>query len=303
MEVIRNFAEAVGEALASKEEPLSLEEVVSLFLSKADGQLASWLQWISEQPPVLETLALCWKDVLLAIHDTVTTHLVLAKLPDPSEQELSQAISSENLVHDLLEQNRRDGGLLTLYPPSIVRELTNFCSRHAGRNKRTPTSPLESSGILKVPKRQTVMDTYMSTTSASTTNHDVHVAGSETIPSNDVTLEELFAQIPSTPTTSTIGSNIFCRGREKSYTFKSAQFPSGEKYIKLQIYDSPSELMHTPPRDYWKKASFRANVLIGRVSSDPRQTEQILFHLNALKELLVKDMHRYPGVKAVQHDN
>lgn len=303
MEIVRSFAEALGEALTAKEEPLTLEEVVSHFFAKASGQLAVWLQWISEQPPALESLALCWKDVLLAIHDTVTTHLVLANLPDPTEQELSQTLSTKNLVADLLEQNRRDGGLLTLYPPSIVRELTNFCSQLEGRNKRTATSQLQSSGIPKRPKQQTVMDTYMSTTFASTTNLDAPVAGSATTPSNDVTPEELFAQIPSTPTTSTIGSSIFCRGREKSYTFKSAQFPSGEKYIKLQIFDAPSELMHTPPRDYWKRASFRANALIGRVSSDPQQTKQILFHLNALKDLLLKDIQRYPGVKAVQHDN
>lgn len=92
--------------------------------------------------------------------------------------------------------------------------------------------PSPSSSTTQAKKSKT---TCTSSTIAPTTSRDASASFFEDTPSSDDDLGTLLESVTPRETILQIGSSITIKKDGKSYTFKSDQFPAGQKYIDLKV--------------------------------------------------------------------
>jgi hypothetical protein len=218
------------------------------------------------------------------------------------------SVSNEQLIA-YMESTLHINSYQILFQPRHAKQLLEYLmSVKENVDANTTPKPLQSSTTpkrkvmeKKTPiKKKTAIATF--TTFAPSTSRDVSANVYDLTTSSDEDIETMLASVPSKQTTGGTGSSIFWKGKEKSYSFRSAKFPLGLKYIDLKIYDNPLAMREAKPMDQWKHASFRAKTLIGRNDSSPQDTAKIQKTLSKLRALLLKDIQTYPNLESFQEN-
>lgn len=194
---------------------------------------------------------------------------------NPQWQELSVTDFNE-----LIKNNLDIESLMTLFQnvPSTKR---NQLQKESNKRQRL----LELCSTPKKPKR----DTSTSTMSVITTGPGVNALFSEEFKSSQETLEELLeSKKPMESLSGITGSNISLRHQGEYYVYKSKDEFAPNLLIDLKIYDDMKILRGIKSMDYWKKASFRAKLLMSKKQTQ----ESIRIHqlLTELKKALIAEM-------------
>lgn len=251
--------------------------------------ICSLYKWIVTNTEVIENFKnKPMKEFLELVESTLSS---FAENNISEEESLWDTVSLEQLKESF--QTHTDG-LQILYRLSDLKTLNDLLTQPQG-SKRKQSS---LSGTPK--KRPNKKDTATSITSVPTTSRTVGAPSSSLLRSREEILADLMQSIPSTAPTSSIGSTIFLRTHDGSSTYRSTEFPLGEKYLDLKIYDNPMDVKTKKPKELWREASFRAKIVIGRRDSDETVTKRILSLLEELQTLLLTDIINYPELELYQ---
>lgn len=225
----------------------------------------------------------------------------------------SHFVLKEELLMNL-KNNQAFSGYRILFLPSHARKLKSFLTglkegspeveeQELSQKKQSVSSITPKRKYNKQPKVSKKAATVTSITPVRITNRDANVnLFDQSSSSSDVDLETILSSVPLKVSTGSIGSSIFCKSQDCSYSFRSAEFPLGRKFIDLKIYDNPQSMREEKPQDQWKTANFRAKLLVGRADSNRKITEEILTLLKRLQTLMISDMKTYPGLVSFQEE-
>lgn len=189
-----------------------------------------------------------WNAVLSEMEATLSYIMDLKNIEDTSEGYAALDLLSLEELTEVMKSERSIDSLPMSYQTSDFVKWKEWSSKQDAVMKTLGTKKRASpsSGTPKTKKAKA--DTVISTMLASTPNQNVDVLLCPERESNGGILDALLNSTNVATYTGTTGSSIFLNRQGKLYTFKSPEFPAGEKYIDLKIYDQPSDVLNCNPK-------------------------------------------------------
>ena len=247
----------------------------------------------------------------VSIHDlTLWLSESFGNLQDPWKEIFDLIIDPLNSLN--VPTSLAEDDLQQTYVPALMRELEPLTSSlkisyHLQDLKSLLKSlkPTISTIQVKRPKSSSSASTTKKTKKTNTSTSTTHVptinliadassSSNSMAESKNDSLSTLLENIPLKETYSKTLSSIYFKNQENYYTFKSNEIPLTRQFIDLKIYDSPQTLENMDQKDWWKCATTRMKVAVGR---DSDLSQKAMQKLKELQELLIQDMNTYPGIQ------